>query len=595
MFRDHLPSVFSNPIIQRESLVRMRYLTSFMFLGIVLILGYLMMLSNLQSIRNYSSNMYSYMSYDDLVRSNFSSFNAFLFFGLSCMVPFISAGAINNEKERETWDLVATTPLNFSSIYLGKFISSIGFLWIIFFSVMPFYGIFFLAGSISFGEVFFSFIGLTEIAMMMAALGLWCSCIWRKTIQSVTAAFVLSFLYLILIPYAIVIFNLWWNGGLTGAVAPSMDIPLIISPLFFMTVYISGFSSIPTDTYEPNTIIMLHYAFTVFLFFLLAGSSIYLMYHKKSHKKRKLLSDDTLNLKSKSITKMMNRFVTKTGFPDGKNPVMIKDYRMMTCKRWSYIPYVGLMLLSFLIAGITFYLVVENPLQNVHDDTMFWLVFVPVIVLPFAGNCFRMEKDQDTFDMLMSTNIPVEKIVQGKFSAGLWVFLKRYAVCLFIFLVSAIVFYIIEDGFPKFPNTGFRNQLNTIFEFIENIVIAGVLPVVMAIFLLTAGMYFSATFKHTNAAYALTFITAFLVYFGILIIISMVQSFLSQNTNYDFYRNLYTLFSPLYFLGSKIYDNNYYFRVFSALNCFQVQAFLMMYASIIFYYLTIKKLSSKAV
>lgn len=593
MWQDHLPRIINNPIIQRESLVRLRYLSSFLFLGGVLMMGYLMMLANLQSIKNFS--MYMYMTYDEMVRSSFSSFNAFLFFGLSCMVPFISAGAINNEKERETWDLVATTPLNFSTIYLGKFISSIGFIWLLFFSIMPFYGLFFLAGSISFQEVFYSFVGLTEISVLLAAWGLWCSCIWKKTVQSVTAAFVISFLYLIFIPYAWLLLSMWWSGGFLSGTPPSMDVALIISPLFFMSVYVSGFSVNPNGGFELNTIIFLHYLFTLSLFLFLAGTSIFMMYFKKSHKPKEILSDENLNLKSKRVNKFMNRFLTKAGFPEDKNPVMIKDYRMMACKRWSYIPSVGLMLIAFFIVSITFFTITQSPGRNLHDDSLFWLIFVPLMILPYAGNCFRMEKDQDTFDLLLSSNIPIAKIVQGKFNAGLKVFVMRYAVCFVIFTIATFFIYVIDSSYPTDSNMGYRRQFNTIDVVLSNILIAGVFPLILAIFFLSIGMYFSAVMKHTNAAFALTFITAFLVYFGSMIGISMVQSFVIQLYNYDFIRNLYSVISPLWYMINLIYDSGSNFRIISSLNCFLIQSFLMIYVSIIFYYLTIKKLSSKAV
>jgi hypothetical protein len=362
-----------------------------------------------------------------------------------------------------------------------------------------------------------------------------------------------------------------------------------------MTVYVSGMDAGQTHTYDVNTIIIMHYVVTSGLFVLLSGSSIYMMYHKASHKPIKLLSDENLNLKSKSINKVMSRFETKAGFPEDKNPVMIKDYRMMAGKRWSYIPYIGLMLFAFFIAGITFYTITENPANNLHDDSLFWLIFIPLIILPYAGNCFRMEKDQDTYDLLLSTNIPVAKIVQGKFMAGLTVFLMRYAVCFVIFTAATFLFFAIDSNFPKDQSMGYVREYNTIFSITQNIFIAGILPLIIAIFFLSAGMFFSATMKHTNAAFAFTFITAFFLYFGIMITLAMIQSFLSQNFYNDFFRHAHIMLSPIWFMGSMIYDGGQQFRMFSAISCFQIQAFMMIYASIIFYYLTIKKLSSKAV
>lgn len=585
MWRDHFPRIFNNPIIQRESTVRLRMLSSFLFLGAVLSLGYLLMLANLQAINTFSN--YQYMDRDDYIRSMFSQFNVMLFLGISAMIPFISAGAINHEKERETWDLVATTPLNYLTIYAGKFISSIWFVWLIFFSIMPFYGIYFLAGGISFGEVFVIFAGLTEVTIMLAALGLLCSCIYKRTVHSVTAAFVFGLLYLIIIPYTWLLVNAFNRAGM-----PIFDIVGIVSPLFFMFLFLSGGSGMPPMIMDKNTIILLHFLLNGTLFCLFAGFSIYLIYRKADHKPREILSDKNLNLNIKQVSTFMERFAPKPGFPDQQNPVMVKDIRMMICNRWSYIPYLGIMLLAFFIAAMHFVVYTQNPYPNFYDDVLLWLVFTPVLILPYAANCFRMEKDQDTFDLLRTTNLTGDQIVRGKWIAGFIIFMMRYSVFWIVSVTASLIFLVTDQGLNINQSWGISAQEYKSF-YPMHLLLASLFPVISAVFFLTLGMFFSTVMRNTNAAYALTFLTAFGYFFGFMIVTSIMRSIVFQNMDYNFYRNLYSLFSPLWFMANLVYRDHNSFMHISAFNCFQIQSFLMIYASIIFYYVTIIALNKR--
>ncbi len=150
------PRLFNNPVILRELTAQLRKRISFLYLLGFLLTGFFCFLSWWSTFRNSGGNLGS-QSRELFGLLNFLEGALILFF-----VPLFSAISINIERERETWELVCTTPLSLLSILWGKFLSSVLFVWFMMLSLIPVYGIIFTVGGLSPEEIFVTFILLTS-------------------------------------------------------------------------------------------------------------------------------------------------------------------------------------------------------------------------------------------------------------------------------------------------------------------------------------------------------------------------------------------------------------------------------------------------
>ena len=107
---------------------------------------------------------------------------------LAFVVPGLTAGAISGERERQTLNVLLTTPLTHRGIVWSKLLASTAFMVIIILATLPLYGIVFMFGGIAPGQVLgmFGFFLLTMF--LFAALGIACSSFFKRTgVSTVTS------------------------------------------------------------------------------------------------------------------------------------------------------------------------------------------------------------------------------------------------------------------------------------------------------------------------------------------------------------------------------------------------------------------------
>lgn len=226
LFRRERPRLVNNPIILRELIVQLRKKQSFFYLFLFLAIGsitFILWWSDYTNVNYYRDK---------------NSFSRDLLLSLSLLegiilllfAPLLSATAINLERERETWDLLITTPITMTSILLGKFLSSLFFVWIVMLSILPIFSLTMPVGGVSPTEIFAIFVMFTEGTLIASSIGLFCSIRWKRTIQSITMTYIFSFLYFFLIPLSPLFFTN--RPGRPGFVSLSTPIIPVIYCLF---------------------------------------------------------------------------------------------------------------------------------------------------------------------------------------------------------------------------------------------------------------------------------------------------------------------------------------------------------------------------
>lgn len=504
-FANYFPNITNNPVILRETTARLRSFPSFLYLGVVLTIGYIFILVNWQFIQARVTNIY----FDPrIVRQMFMLFNGSILVGIVCIVPFISANVITNEKERETWELLATTPLQMTSIVFGKLISSVFFVWLLLLSVLPFYGIFFLFGSVQFQEVMFIFIIATELTFVISLIGLYCSSRWNRTIKSVTITYILAFVYVA----GLSLFSLLFHGVLFST--RDVGIEFLVSPLLiFVTYFDAPHPSI--DYLSRNTQYMIHIFENVILVIVLLIASMRVLYNPPIPKPRKIFTDKRLNLNSEAVENWFKRFEPKFDIPDWMNPVERKEFHMLYHKRWMWISMMGLVLGGFAVFAFAMMRPVVLQPQDMMQILIVPLIFTPLLIIPYAANSIRGEYDRDTMDILLTTNIRAEDIITGKVRAAFRFFFFRFWAFGTLLVLSAMA-------------TAIWNS-----DFFLSVIPVLILTFCMAYFIINAATLISVVSKSAMMSYAVTGFIVFILYFGAIIIGFMMVHFVGMNQNYE--------------------------------------------------------------
>jgi ABC-2 type transport system permease protein len=131
------------------------------------------------------------------------------------LAPAFTAGAISVEREKQTLDMLATTPVSSLSIVIGKLLSALTYLFILIFASVPLTALVFVFGGVSPDDVVRGYAVLLATALGLSCVGLFWSALMRRT-QAATIATYFSMLALTVGSFFIFYF---WNTMTTNGTA----------------------------------------------------------------------------------------------------------------------------------------------------------------------------------------------------------------------------------------------------------------------------------------------------------------------------------------------------------------------------------------
>jgi len=161
------------------------------------------------------------------------------------LAPAFTAGAISLEREKQTLDLLATTPVSSLSIVLGKLLSALTYLFILVFASIPLTAIVFVFGGVSPDDVVRGYAVLLSTALGLGAVGLFFSALMRRT-QAATIATYFGVMAVTLGSFYVFYFwNTMAGGGLNGqGIGPLKGRPpealLYLNPYFAQADVVCG-------------------------------------------------------------------------------------------------------------------------------------------------------------------------------------------------------------------------------------------------------------------------------------------------------------------------------------------------------------------
>jgi len=494
--------VFNNPVILREVVTHLRNPGTLWQLGVFMLASSIVICV----FWTITLEQMQHSIATNFTREMFMVLN--LFFGsfILLLVPLQSAAAINLEKERDSWDLLISTNISLGSIVFGKLVSSLTYIWLIAISLLPMYAILIPLGGIAPKEILFVFAMMTEGSLLVAVLGLTCSIYCKRVISSITATYMIGVGFF----FGSFLFSLYLRQELRLEFLSSWL--MASNPVFPYVHFFDGSTPFGTSDFVGRHPYAAHGMMYIGMMALMLLFSFWRLSKRDGVRSWEDWINDWIDRREKTrLQKSANTIALPMRLlPDYKNPVAVKERRGIQGRHRvrSWMTTIGLFILPLIVL----------PLFR-NERMYFWFVYalapilVPLMVLPYACNAVRGERDRSTWDLLSTTTLTTHQLLWGKFFAGL----RQFEVRLWSYLVfpTFVIFWM-----------GFFGQFPDQFEF-DDIGCIVLTCYAVGVFYLALGIYLSCACRKTLTAYAIGFGVAILAYFIIpLMILVVVQTFM---------------------------------------------------------------------
>ena len=213
-----------NPVIEKDLKIKMRgwkapALIS-VYLGFLGLIAFIIFQSSNPTPR-YGSGYYSYdmgIFNPTVALSLYITLAIFQFMLVLFITPALTGGAISNERERQTLDLLLCTNLSPLSIITGKITVSIAHILLLITAALPIMGTVFLFGGIKLLDILMLFGFYIVTALMLASIGIFYSTIFKKSLLSmiltyITLLFLVAGTFIIFIIWGLAVYGTGGGGG----------------------------------------------------------------------------------------------------------------------------------------------------------------------------------------------------------------------------------------------------------------------------------------------------------------------------------------------------------------------------------------------
>lgn len=153
------------------------------------------------------------------------------------LIPVIAAGSIAGEREKQTLDIMLTTPIKSWSIIMGKLYTAITSVLMFVISSIPIMSIAFVLGGLSWWSLLGYVFMMIYIAFYVGSIGIFCSSLFKKTILAIVLTLVIE-LTIIIGTGAIagvgisVMSSLYYSGTINSVDIYAIALfPLLFNPL----------------------------------------------------------------------------------------------------------------------------------------------------------------------------------------------------------------------------------------------------------------------------------------------------------------------------------------------------------------------------
>lgn len=151
---------------------------------------------------------------------------------VALLAPAFSAGTISGERERQSYDLLLTTPLPAWIIVIGKLLGALAYLLLLLLAGLPLVSLGYLLGGVAPDEVAVAVVLLVVTTLLYGAIGLTFSAFLRSTIGATVLAYAVILVPLVVVPL-VALFSM---GLLAAIVQPNPPLWLIYAGGFLLSL-----------------------------------------------------------------------------------------------------------------------------------------------------------------------------------------------------------------------------------------------------------------------------------------------------------------------------------------------------------------------
>ncbi|MBZ0257049.1 ABC transporter permease subunit [bacterium] len=535
----------TNPIIQREVISKLRTKSTFIGLGVFLCLCAVSAISWWGQVRAQTIYSGGYGSSITQILTTVGSLFILLW------APMMGAVAICQERENGSWEMLLASPTNLLSILFAKMVAPLIMIVLFLFALLPIIFLGMPFGGTSAEQIILLLITYMEMALQCIVIGMLCSAVSRHAVQAISAAFLITFAWLILVP-------------LISQIMLRTTFFASLGPFFIYQEYLAPGS---TSSWIPNPFkpyaIPLH---CIFVFILFGGLFLFTLRRSSLHR-----TPSKFQIRKRFFpffqTKRKKRELPP--FPDTLNPVYVREMReRLNHNRWSLI----ISILSFALFSIVLTVFVPRSRFGNGSFELLALFFIPFMILPGAVYALKQERDRGLWDLLVTTNIKPRQIINAKAYINFVPFVLRMGAFLIFWLWTAHA-ATRNNGAPSY--LALSSLPFTIF--------------FTALFLQQLGMYISIICKKTITAFGIMFGFTSVLYLGGIIFMQLFFSPVSLPIrDYHNWVQFFSIASPFYLYITSSQGNVYLSKLIMDewYNWMGIQAFWMGGAALIFYILT---------
>jgi ABC-2 type transport system permease protein len=237
--------IWTNPVVVKEVRTRMRGGRAF-----ILVSAHLLVLGGVTALAYlvFSSSFNTTTSLEE--RRTFGKVLFGLLVGLelitiSFTAPALAAGAIANEHERQTYDLLRVTLLSPTAMVLGKYLSGLTFILLMLFTSLPLLGPAFIVGGVLPQEIIIAVLILLVTAITFCAAGMFFSSLTSRTLFATVLSYAFAIVVVFGLPmvllflttlFSTTIANRVLNGSNVGAISLFWQVFLIYVGWFVVSL-----------------------------------------------------------------------------------------------------------------------------------------------------------------------------------------------------------------------------------------------------------------------------------------------------------------------------------------------------------------------
>jgi len=390
-----------NPVLQRELLVNLRMPRAFLLLAV-----YQAVLGGIVLAAWPRAESLDFVQSPASARRLSDLFFLGQFILASLMAPSFASGAIAGEKERRTIEMLLAAPLTPEAILFGKGIASLAHLLLLIFTSLPIVVLCLPLGGVSLYEVFAAYFAMLTAVILFGTISLTCSAAFRRT----SASLVVS--YLLILPLAALAVGIWWALQDQGELRLRLIVTVL--PAITITAISLLFHAAASRLHQPPDV----------------GSE-----------GKEVIDEEEENRRSIGLVIDRHRFPDRLFAPprrndlmaDGTNPVYDKELHSEIFAQGTLmlrlVIQISMLLAIPMMAWTLFY---SPELSYLYVGYV--LLFACLVGPVFSAGSLSSERERQTLDLLLTTNISPWHILMGKLVSGL-----RVAIVLTAFLTWPMV------------------------------------------------------------------------------------------------------------------------------------------------------------